>query len=580
VDNTIQLPDTGANTGPLRQTISRTVGGQTVHSAVDCIGDATDGSLVAEVANAAPATNAAGLVTRNIPSGTQTVTGTVGLAGSVFIGSTGTNVVSVTGTVGATVTNWPASQAVSAASLPLPTGAATETTLGGVLKEGTDITGATMPAGGASGRGWLSAIWKAFTDRLPAAVTGSGNLKAAIVESTATVTVTGPLTDAQLRASAVPVSNTSLPLPTGAATSAKQPALGTAGTASTDVLTVQGIAGGVAQPISVASLPLPTGAATETTLATLNGKVTAVNTGAVVLAAGTAAFGKLAANDAVDIGDVTVNNGSGTNAVQVQDGGNSITVDNGGTFAVQAAQSGTWNITNISGTISLPTGAAADATLTGGTAKAINRGGAKGATTAADVTSTAQGADHQSLDVQLYHGTAAIDPRAITPPTLTKGTQGATGLSVQSLKDAGRSVLNFYMAAPVATAATDTAQSLTAFSGSGTVAATLTPAVIAAGKTYRIQGLSFVYQAGSAAGSVTFTLRMNTSGTASATAPALGTWTVGAVAAGFGVLNVALPDGLEIPAAAGLAVTMLGRGSNNAALAIGFGQATINGYTY
>ena len=34
-----------------------------------------------------------------------------------------------------------------------------------------------------------------------------------------------------------------------------------------------------------------------------------------------------------------------------------VTVDNGGTFAVQAAQSGTWNITNISGTVSLPTGA-------------------------------------------------------------------------------------------------------------------------------------------------------------------------------------------------------------------------------
>lgn len=38
-----------------------------------------------------------------------------------------------------------------------------------------------------------------------------------------------------------PISASSLPLPTGASTSAKQPALGTAGTASTDVLTVQGI---------------------------------------------------------------------------------------------------------------------------------------------------------------------------------------------------------------------------------------------------------------------------------------------------------------------------------------------------
>lgn len=39
-----------------------------------------------------------------------------------------------------------------------------------------------------------------------------------------------------------PVSAASLPLPTGAATAAKQPALGTAGTASTDVISVQGIA--------------------------------------------------------------------------------------------------------------------------------------------------------------------------------------------------------------------------------------------------------------------------------------------------------------------------------------------------
>src|SRR5687768_8585333 len=33
-------------------------------------------------------------------------------------------------------------------------------------------------------------------------------------------------------------------------------------------------------------------------------------------------------------------------------------VTNAGTFATQAAQSGAWNITNVSGTVSLPTGAA------------------------------------------------------------------------------------------------------------------------------------------------------------------------------------------------------------------------------
>lgn len=65
-------------------------------------------------------------------------------------------------------------------------------------------------------------------------------------------------------------------LPTGAATAAKQPALGTAGTASADVITVQGIAGmtslkvdgsAVTQPISAASLPLPTSAATNLAVA-------------------------------------------------------------------------------------------------------------------------------------------------------------------------------------------------------------------------------------------------------------------------------------------------------------------------
>jgi hypothetical protein len=46
------------------------------------------------------------------------------------------------------------------------------------------------------------------------------------------------------------VSAASLPLPTGAATAAKQPALGTAGTASTDVITIQGIASGTVVPVS------------------------------------------------------------------------------------------------------------------------------------------------------------------------------------------------------------------------------------------------------------------------------------------------------------------------------------------
>lgn len=75
-------------------------------------------------------------------------------------------------------------------TVPLPAGAATEVTLGSLnttagllLQEGIDITGAAMPAGGSHARGWLSAIWKALTDRLPAALGGAGGLKTQRVDS-------------------------------------------------------------------------------------------------------------------------------------------------------------------------------------------------------------------------------------------------------------------------------------------------------------------------------------------------------------------------------------------------------------
>jgi hypothetical protein len=54
-------------------------------------------------------------------------------------------------------------------------------------------------------------------------------------------------------------------------------------------------------------------------------------------------------------GTVTANVGTGP--WPVTDNAGSLTVDNAGTFAVQAAQSGAWDITNVSGTVSLPTGA-------------------------------------------------------------------------------------------------------------------------------------------------------------------------------------------------------------------------------
>lgn len=139
--------------------------------------------------------------------------------------------------------------------------------------------------------------------------------------------------------------------------------------------------GTTTQPISAVSLPLPTGASTAANQTTLGSQTTKINDGtntAAVKAASTAAI----ATDQALVVAVSPNN----------------------TVAV------TGTVTSNIGTTG---GLALDATLTGGTAKAIVRGGTKGATTPADVTSTAEGADHQALDVQIYHGGVAKDPTQI-----------------------------------------------------------------------------------------------------------------------------------------------------------------------
>lgn len=100
------------------------------------------------------------------------------------------------------------------------------------------------------------------------------NLRTGIYSGANEATVTGA-NALKVDNSAVtqPILAASLPLPTGASTSAKQPALGTAGVASTDVITVQGIAAmtaikvdgsGVTQPVSgtISVNALPTGSNT------------------------------------------------------------------------------------------------------------------------------------------------------------------------------------------------------------------------------------------------------------------------------------------------------------------------------
>jgi hypothetical protein len=139
----------------------------------------------------------------------------------------------------------------------------------------------------------------------------------------------------------VAVSAASLPLPTGAATAAKQPALGTAGTASADVITVQGVA-------SMTALVVDGSAVTQPVSGTFWQATQPVSIAAAV-----------AVTD--NSGSLTVDAPVATPVfVRLSDGAAAIStlpvslasvpsheVTNAGTFAVQAAQSGTWNINNV-----------------------------------------------------------------------------------------------------------------------------------------------------------------------------------------------------------------------------------------
>jgi hypothetical protein len=86
---------------------------------------------------------------------------------------------------------------------------------------------------------------------------GVGLRKAASGGSVEAGTSSDPLRIDPTGTTVQPVSASSLPLPTGAATLAKQPALGTAGTASADVITIQGIASMTKLLVTPDSVALP-----------------------------------------------------------------------------------------------------------------------------------------------------------------------------------------------------------------------------------------------------------------------------------------------------------------------------------
>lgn len=182
--------------------------------------------------------------------------------------------------------------------------------------------------------------------------------------------------------------------------------------------------------------------------------------------------------------------------------------------------------------------------------------------------------------------TSAAAPLPInvtTLPTLTKGTQGSTGLSTQDLKDAGRNVTNYFHALPIITTAAEVMQSLTGYKGGIAVAATVTPAVVTAGKTYRVQKIVLTYIATATMGSMLVNLRANLAGVAIVTSPLVHSWVVGTSAATAGVsttVTIPFPDGLEFAAGTGIAVGVTGLNATQAAAIVGYAQVSILGYEY
>lgn len=156
---------------------------------------------------------------------------------------------------------------MSAGSVSWPSSSATVASVGSngaPIPASSDLAGAKDPSGNLQ----------------PLLVDNSGNLKvsvqsnpiqdtnlaqvggAAITEGQKTMANSLPVVVASDQ-SAIPVSAASLPLPTGASTSALQSSVQSApGTPQTVAITVQGNATGVALPVSASALPLPTGAAT------------------------------------------------------------------------------------------------------------------------------------------------------------------------------------------------------------------------------------------------------------------------------------------------------------------------------
>lgn len=249
-------------------------------------------------------------------------------------------------------------------TISLPTGASTEATLAGIKTDTDKFTftstrllvdgsGVTQPVSGTitanAGSGNFTVIQPTGTNLH--AVIDSGSIT--VANATLAVTQSGTWN----------INNISgtISLPTGAATSAKQPALGTAGTPSADVITVQGAVGMTALKVDGSGVTQPISGSVTANIGTTNGLALDATVSALQVVQGSTTSGQHGTliQGAVTTAAPAYSTGQ-TNPLSLTTNG-ALRVDGS---AVTQPVSGT-----ITANIGTTNGLALDATLTGGSQK-------------------------------------------------------------------------------------------------------------------------------------------------------------------------------------------------------------------
>ena len=144
--------------------------------------------------------------------------------------------------------------------------------------------------------------------------------------------------------------------------------------------------------------------------------------------------------------------------------------------------------------------------------------------------------------------------------TLTKATQGATGFSVQDLKDAGRSARNILLDSFAVAAITETLNTMSYSTDNGTLT-TGTSYTVTTAKRLRIQAVSVglhTIAGNTTAVTVIVRIRVNNAGAATVTSPVQMVIPLAGIAAAnqnADTVVIPIPDGWEFVAGAGIGVT-------------------------